>query len=211
MLVIGLTGGIGSGKSTVARLFEQRGVPIVDADVLSRELVAPGTPALAAIVEQFGAVVIAADGTLDRAALRRRVFDDAGERRRLEAILHPAIRARTRELLDAHAESGAAYAINVVPLLVETGQQNDFDRVLVVDVTDAEQIERVMARDRLDQAGAERILASQASREQRLRAADDVIDNNGAPEALAARVEQAHRRYLELAAQRAHAERGKGL
>lgn len=198
MLVIGLTGGIGSGKSTVAACFERLGVTVVDTDAIAHAVVAPGQPGLAAVVAAFGSGILQADGTLDRAALRRRVFADAQERHRLEAILHPLIRAESDRRL---ASAGPPYALLMVPLLVETGAQRSgrFARILVVDLPEALQVERVQRRSGLDGAEVRAIMATQASRAERLAAADDVVSNEGPPEALEAAVATLHRRYLELA------------
>lgn len=195
MLTVGLTGGIGSGKSTVADLFAALGVPVIDTDVIARELTAPGGPALDAIRAAFGEAVMQADDTLDRAALRRRIFADPGERQRLEAILHPRIEANVRQAL---ASLTAPYALVVIPLLVETGGYRDvIDRVLVVDCPEDLQIARVMARSGLARAEAESIVAAQARRSARLAAADDVIVNTAAPEALRSQVAALHLRYLD--------------
>lgn len=194
MFTVGLTGGIGSGKSTVADLFAALGVPVIDTDVIARELTVPGSPALDAIRAAFGETVMGADGALDRAALRRRIFADAGERRRLEAILHPRIEATVRQAL---ASLTAPYALVVIPLLVETGGYRDvIDRVLVVDCPEDMQIARVIARSGLARAEAEAIVVAQASRSARLAAADDVIVNAAAPEALRSQVAALHLRYL---------------
>lgn len=210
MLRVGLTGGIASGKSLVAEEFAALGVPVVDTDVIAREVVEPGTEGLAAVVEAFGDDVLDADGNLDRARLRRLVFSDDAARRHLEAILHPRIRAIMDARLDACAEAGAAWALAVVPLLVETGQQDRFDRILVVDVPEDTQVTRVMARDGSSEADARAILARQAGRDERLRHADDVLLNDDAPEpraALRARIAGLDRRYRELAGARNHAGR----
>lgn len=185
-LLIGLTGGIGSGKSTVAGLLAAKGAVVIDADLLAREVVAPGTPGLAEVVQRFGDGVLAADGALDRAALGRIVFADPVARRDLEAIIHPAVRARAAGLTSA-APAGAV-VVQVIPLLVETGQQDAFDLVVVVDVDPAVQLDRVRARDGFDEAAARRRLQAQASREARLAAADWVISNDGSPADLAALV-----------------------
>lgn len=191
--VVGLTGGIGSGKSTVADLFAARGVTVVDTDAIAHELTAPGGEAIAAIRAAFGPSVIRADGALDRDAMRARAFDDAEARRRLEAILHPMIRD---ESLRRIRTATSAYVIHVVPLLVESGgRAGRYDRVLVVDCPVEVQIERVGKRSGLDRQRIESILATQASREARLQAADDVIENGGAPEGLERQVEVLHRRY----------------
>lgn len=198
MLVIGMTGGIGSGKSAVGAAFARRGVPVIDTDELAREVVQPGQPALAEIIAQFGPDCRAADGTLDRAHLRRQVFADPSRRRQLEALLHPRIRAALRDRL---AALQVPYCLVAVPLLVETGLRDWFQRILVVDVAEALQVERVMARDGVDRAQAEGVLAAQASRAERRRLADDVLDNSGSLAALDVAVEQLHRKYLALARQ----------
>jgi dephospho-CoA kinase len=196
-LRIGLTGGVASGKSAVASAFERLGVPTVDTDHLARAVVEPGQPALAAVVREFGPEVVGADGRLDRRRLRERVFADAGLRRRLEAILHPAIRAA---LAAEVAAVTAPYVVIGIPLLVETGQQSAFDRVLVVDCPAETQLARLRARDAESAAGAAAIVAAQASRAARLAVADDVIENTGSLEALEAAVRRLHERYLALAA-----------
>jgi dephospho-CoA kinase len=194
-LRIGLTGGIASGKSTVADMFADLGVPVIDTDVISREVVAPGEPALAEIREAFGPGVIAADGTLDRAAMRSLVFGDSAARRRLEAILHPKIGKVTREQADA---AEGAYQIIVVPLLVESPLRGFVDRVLVVDCDEDTQVTRLLARDTETEEQARRILAAQSSRAERLAIADDVISNDGNLDAVREQVRVLHRRYLVL-------------
>ena len=196
MFTVGLTGGIGSGKSTVADLFAELGVPVIDTDVISHQLTAPGAAALDAIRAAFGETVMRADGTLDRAALRRRVFSDSDARHRLEAILHPRIRQAVEQTL---ATLSAPYALVVIPLLVETGGYQDvLNRVLVVDCPEDLQIARVMARSGLAQDEVQAILAAQARRPARLAVADDVILNTVAPEALRTQVATLHQRYLAL-------------
>lgn len=198
MFVVGLTGGIGSGKSTVADGFAALGVPVIDTDAIARELTLPGGAALDAIRAAFGDSVTQADGTLDRAALRRRIFSDAAARRQLEAILHPRIRQGVEQTL---AKLDAPYALIVIPLLVEVGGYRDvLNRVLVVDCPEHQQLARVMARSGLARDEVVAILAAQASRAERLAAADDVIVNTSAPEALPPQVAALHRRYLALAA-----------
>ncbi len=198
MFVVGLTGGIGAGKSTVAELFSEAGAAVIDTDVIARALVAPGQPALAEITATFGDTVLGPDRALDRAALRRRVFADAVARRRLEAILHPRIR---RAVEDALAALHAPYALVVIPLLVETGGYRDLlDRVLVVDCPEAMQLARVMARNALTREEAAAILAAQAKRDARRAAADDIVENTGTRDALRPRVAALHGRYLELSA-----------
>lgn len=197
--IIGLTGGVASGKSEVTRRFEALGVHVADADVAAREVVEPGQPALAAIAERFGADILLADGTLDRRRLRERIFADAGERRALEAITHPAIRAR----LEAQCRTAAGpYAIAAVPLLVEAGGRAAYpwvDRILVVDAPVHVQHARLMRRDGVDEALASRMIAAQATREARTAIADDVIVNDGHPEHLDAMVATLDARYRELA------------
>ena len=174
---IGLTGGIASGKSTVARKLEQLGAFTIDADVLARDVVALGTEGLKAVVARFGDAVLAADGSLDRLALAGIVFADPQARADLNAIIHPRVRERAAEL-EAAAPAGAV-VVHVIPLLVETGQQDDFDAVVVVDTTVEEQLRRLTRRDGLTQTEAEQRVAAQASREERLGAATHVIDSSG--------------------------------
>ena len=200
MLKIGLTGGIASGKTTVSDCFGQLGVPVIDADINARAVVMPGSPALQALVDVFGGKILQADGALDRAALREMVFADDAARKQLESILHPAIRAMSESQSKSYADQGAPYVIHAIPLLVETGQSENFDRVIVVDVPVEVQIERVMARDQCDRKHAESIIRSQASRVQRLRAATDVIENTGSAQALASRVGELHTLFLALSA-----------
>lgn len=176
MIRVGLTGGIASGKSTVAQLLAERGAVLVDSDVLAREAVASGTPGLASVVARFGAEVLDGD-RLDRPALARVVFGDPAARRDLEAIVHPLVRARARELEARQPED--AVVVHVIPLLVETGQQHDFDLVVVVDVSPDVQRQRLMARNGLSAAEAEARVAAQASRAERLAAADTVVHNDG--------------------------------
>ncbi|SEJ31040.1 dephospho-CoA kinase [Frateuria terrea] len=197
---IGLTGGIAAGKTAVARRFEALGVPVHDADVAARVVVEPGSEGLAAIVDTFGQGVLDAHGRLDRAAMRRRVFADGEAKRQLEAIIHP----RVREWLRQHALAETApYCLLAIPLLVENiDHYRWLDRILLVDVPEAVQLERLIARDGIDRALAERMLAQQASRAERLALADDVIDNSSSEAALDAHVQALHRRYLALAAER---------
>ena len=198
MLRIGLTGGIASGKSAAAAVFAGLGVPVIDSDVIAREVVAPDSPGLAAIRARFGDGVLQADGQLDRRALRAQVFADPAARRDLEALTHPLIRQRMATL---SAAAGGPYQIHAIPLLVEGGAKRPgIDRVLVIDCPETLQIQRVMARDRVDEAGARAVLAAQATRAQRLAAADDVIVNDRGLDALQDAVTALHRRYLELAA-----------
>lgn len=194
---IGLTGGIGSGKSFVANLFAQHGASIIDTDLIAHQLTGPGGRAMPAIRASFGPAYIAADGSLDRAAMRTRVFSDTEAKQQLEGILHPMIAAETEAA--AQAASGD-YVIFVVPLLVESGRWVErVDRILVVDCPEALQIERVMQRSQLPAAQIEAIMASQATRHQRLAVADDVIVNDGAREAVEAAVTRLHTDYVVLA------------
>jgi len=189
---VGLTGGIASGKSTAGALLAERGALIVDADVLAREVVEPGTPGLAAVVDRFGPSVLGPDGRLDRAALGRLVFADdeasRAARRDLEAVVHPAVRARAAEL-----EAGAGpdrVVVHVIPLLVETGQAASFDLVVVVDVPEEVQRARLLARGGLGEAEADGRIAAQASRAERLAVADVVLDNGGDTDDLARHVDE---------------------
>ncbi len=195
--MVALTGGIGSGKSRVAALFAERGVPVLDTDVLARELVEPGQPALAAIVERFGEAVLDADGRLDRRRLRERVFADESARRDLEAILHPRIRETVRQRIRT---LDAPYCLVVVPLLVETGGYDWVDRVLLVDAPATVRERRVIERDAVDAGQVRRIMAAQATDEARRARADDRIDNTGDLSALEERVNDLHDRYRALAA-----------
>ncbi|MBD3810839.1 MAG: dephospho-CoA kinase [Betaproteobacteria bacterium] len=194
MFKVGLTGGIGSGKSTVADLFAGHGVPVIDTDVIARALTVRGGVALDAVRAAFGDQVMQADGALDRTALRRRIFSDADARHQLEAILHPRIRSAVEQQL---AALSAPYVLIVIPLLVETGAyQEILDRVLLVDCPEEQQITRVMTRSGLTRDEVEAILAAQAGRAARLAIADDVISNATSPEALRTQVAALHRRYL---------------
>jgi len=196
--VVGLTGGIGSGKSTVAELFARRGVAVVDTDAIAHELTGPDGAAMAAIGAAFGQTVLRADGALDRAAMRGLVFADPPAKARLEAILHPLIRAESAAR--CAAASGAPYALLVVPLLIESGAYRErVDRVLVIDCAETVQISRVMARSGLAADEVHAIMATQATRAERRAAADDVLLNDDGLEALLPQVETLHWRYLELA------------
>jgi dephospho-CoA kinase len=196
VLRIGLTGGIASGKSLIANCFTAFGIPVIDTDIIARDLVEPGQPALDEIRKQFGAAMLTADGHLDRRTMRELAFDDAAQRKRLEAILHPRIR---HETLECSEQAGGPYQVLVVPLLVESGFNQFTDRVLVADCPSHLQASRLRARDGEDPARIERILATQLSRKERLRAADDVIDNSGSVESTLAQVEALHERYLAIA------------
>lgn len=202
MYVVAITGGIGSGKTTVANQFAELGIEVVDADVIAREVVEPGTPALAAIAAHFGSDVITPDGQLDRRRLRERVFTDPQAKSWLNALLHPLIRT---EMQRQCAAARSPYCLLVVPLLVENRLTALANRVLVIDVDEATQIERTCRRDGVSHEQAQAILAAQASRAERLAAADDVLDNqNGTPEAIKSRILALHETYLAFASQQAH-------
>lgn len=198
-LRVALTGGIASGKSTVSDLFAKRGVPVIDSDVISREVMAPGTILVEQIYQRFGADLRQADGTLDRAALRNRIFADPAMRVALERMVQPAIRARS-ELITSQIT--APYLIHVIPLLVETQSASRFDRILVVDCPEQLQLQRLLARDGSNESQARAILAAQASREQRLAVADDVILNDTEPGPLESAVAALDAKYRALAAER---------
>jgi len=195
MLVIGLTGGIGSGKSTVAEMFESLGVPIIDMDRIARQIVEPGQPALTQIKQAFGEKIVAASGQLNRQQLSKIIFDSAEKRHQLEAILHPLIRQETARQL---AELKSPYCIVVIPLLLESEQRSLVDRVLVVDVPESLQITRTMQRDGISAAQVRKILAAQVGRDSRLNAADDVIDNSAAMEVIRHRVDELDQQYRAL-------------
>ncbi|MFB3045049.1 MAG: dephospho-CoA kinase [Acidiferrobacterales bacterium] len=196
MLRIGLTGGIGSGKTTVADMFANHGVPVIDADEIARALVAPYQPAYDEIINAFGRDIVDGDGNIDRDKLRRLVFDDAQRRRELEAILHPRVRT---EIHHQSVELDAPYCIIVIPLLIEADQLDLVERVLVVDLDEEKQVQRVGPRSALSEAEVRKIIAAQIERSERLRHADDVIENNADIASLGAQVEKLHRRYLALA------------
>ena len=196
-LVVGLTGGIGSGKTAVASLFAALDVPVIDADELARDAVTPNRPAFDDIVREFGPGVLTSTGKLDRRSMRESVFADPEKRRRLEAIIHPRVYAEIERQLDA---LDADYAVIVVPLLIETGGTELVDRVLVVDAPEELQIERVSRRDGTTEASVRQILSVQLDRETRLAAADDVIQNDDSEASLSEKVSALHRRYLEISA-----------
>ena len=196
-LRIGLTGGIASGKSTVARRFRELGVPVIDADEVARTVVALGQPGLNQVVERFGPGILSPSGEINRRALRDRVFADADSRKDLEAILHPRIRAEMARL--AEAASGP-YLVMAIPLLVEGGSHADLDRILVVDLDEETQLARLMERDGSSESQARAMLAAQASRAERLARADDILDNSGSVEQLRDSVDRLHVRYRGIAA-----------
>ncbi len=197
MLRVALTGGIASGKTSVSHLFAELGVPVIDTDVIARELVQPGSTGLTRIVRRFGVEILRPDGHLDRRRLRDRIFANPEERQALENILHPAIRQAVIERL---GRLDAPYAIVVIPLLLESGQDWQQDRVLLVDSPEELQKKRLIARDNCPPEQAQEALEAQASRTQRLAIADDVIRNEGDLRQLRSDVERLHRRYTEMAA-----------
>ncbi|MBE5251274.1 dephospho-CoA kinase [Mixta mediterraneensis] len=194
---VALTGGIGSGKSTIAHGFAALGVTIIDADVIAREVVEPGSSALQAIVERHGKWMLTEQGSLFRARLREIIFQSPEEKAWLNHLLHPLINARTQQL---KAEASSPYVLWVVPLLVENQLQHQADRILVVDVDEATQLERTQLRDNISLTQAQLILSAQATRQQRLACADDIIDNSGAPKDTLPQIAELHQRYLALAA-----------
>lgn len=196
MLIVGLTGGIGCGKSTATEIFAKLGATVIDTDQIAHQLTALGQPAVAAIQQQFGADYVLPDGTLDRSRLRNLVFSDAAAKKQLEALLHPLIKDEVRSRLVA---AKTPYAIVAVPLLLETGAYRGIvQRTLVVDCAEEQQLARAMARSGLDEAEVRAIMACQVSRAERLRQADDIIDNHGDQAALQQQVERLHRLYLQL-------------
>ncbi|MGE6137556.1 dephospho-CoA kinase [Aeromonas rivipollensis] len=201
MYVVAITGGIGSGKTTVANQFAALGIEVVDADLIAREVVEPGTPALAAIASHFGPGILDEQGRLDRRALRERIFSEPAAKSWLNALLHPIIRS---EMLRQCAAANSPYCLLVVPLLVENRLTEQADRVLVIDVDEATQIERTCRRDGVSREQAQAILASQASRSERLAMADDVLDNqSGTTETIRERILALHETYLAFASQQA--------
>jgi dephospho-CoA kinase len=195
-LRIGLTGGIASGKSTVAQRFNEFGVPVIDADAAARAVVALNTPGLAQVIERFGSGILGENGELDRRSLRDLIFSDPGSRRDLESILHPLIRADMEKSAD---QAVGPYIVMAIPLLIENGPSDRVDRILVVDVDESVQLRRVMERDGCTSEQARAILASQATRPARLAAADDVLLNTGTVSELRQAVDRLHEGYLELA------------
>lgn len=200
---VALTGGIGSGKSTIADMFSLLGITVVDADIIAREVVKPGQPALERLFHHFGDDIRTETGELDRRALREKIFSSPEDKRWVNALLHPLIQQYTRQAIE---EAVSPYILWVVPLLVENNLHGNADRVLVVDVPEACQIARTMQRDNVSRTHAQQILAAQASREQRLAIADDVINNEGEPETVRQQVENLHRQYLMLASRAAQQE-----
>ena len=195
MLVIGLTGGIGSGKTTVSDLFSALGVPVIDTDLIARELVQAGQPALKDIITAFGQEILNLDGSLNRARLGDITFNNQIARKQLETILHPRIRDKVNQQL---SELQSPYVIVVIPLLIESGGESYIDRILVIDCEQETQINRVKQRDHRSEQQIDNILKAQASRDQRLAAADDVIENNADQSTLSQKVIQLHHKYLDL-------------
>lgn len=195
-LQIGLTGGIGSGKTTACRLFSGMGVPVIDADRIARDLTSPGKPALDLIAGNFGRELIKEDGGLDRERMRKIIFNDADARRKLESILHPLVYAEIERLI---GKVDTDYCIVSIPLLLETGNAEQFDRVLVIDVAENIQRERAAMRDNSDPMAIQSIIDSQISRKERLKMADDVIRNNGDLDSLESQIRQIHEKYTTLA------------
>ncbi|HUW50061.1 MAG TPA: dephospho-CoA kinase [Sulfuricella sp.] len=200
MLTIGLTGGIGSGKTSAARIFAALGAAVIDTDEIARRLTEKGSPALAAIVEQFGAACLLQDGNLDRVGLRKRIFSDHAAKGKLEAILHPLIK---QQVISEMAAAHAPYLLLVVPLFFETGAYRDLvDRVLAVDCDESQQISRAMGRSRLSADEVRAIMANQIPRAERIKQADDILSNRGGQEDLEEQVRNLHQRYLALALHR---------
>lgn len=196
MLKVGLTGGIGSGKSTVAKTLQKKGVTLVDADQIAREVVAPGENALEKITELFSPAILLPDGSLNRAALKQRIFSDPTAKKQLENVLHPSIRQRILQRIEEATET--PYVLADIPLLVENNYVDYFDRVIVVDCTEEQQIERVSARDNLSVEQIKRILNSQANRQTRLAAATDIIDNTSDLISLKSQIEKLHETLISL-------------
>jgi dephospho-CoA kinase len=196
--VVGLTGGIGSGKSTVAALFADLGITVIDADIIAREVVAPGEQALVSIVKRFGQTIVDQQGQLDRRQLRDRIFSQPEQKIWLNNLLHPLIR---QQMLQQTRQATSSYCILAIPLLVENNLQTLVDRVLVVDVSEATQLSRTVRRDNNSEQQVKNIMQAQASRQQRLALADDVIYNDGDPTELAPQVKKLHNHYLALVSQ----------
>ena len=199
MFVVGLTGGIGSGKTAASDHFKQLGIEIIDADIASRAVVEPGTTALQNIAAHFGPDILLEDGSLDRAALRKKIFADANAKQWLESLLHPLI---ADEIARGLTEARSPYAIFVSPLLIESGQDVMCDRILVIDVPEEVQVQRTVTRDNNDEAQVERIIASQAPRRHRLDKADDIIENSAGLEQLLQQVDTLHQTYLQYATEK---------
>lgn len=198
MLIVGLTGGIGAGKSTVTQLFASHGVPIIDADIIAREVTQPSQPAYKEIIQHFGEHLILKDGSLDRSLLRHLIFENRDERKWLEALLHPIIQQSIEQQISSIS---APYCIVVIPLLFEVQPYSFINRILVIDAPEQMQIDRVLTRDQLNTSQIEAILKAQVSREQRIQGSDDLILNNGDLDDLSKQVEKLHQFYLKLGVQ----------
>ncbi|RFF28244.1 MULTISPECIES: dephospho-CoA kinase [unclassified Wenzhouxiangella] len=204
-LLVALTGGVASGKTSVSDRLSEKGVPVVDTDLLAREAVAPGSPGLSAVVDAFGPEILDEAGSLDRRALRERIFAHPEQRETLEAILHPLIEREARRQIERHED--ADYVVLVVPLLIESGLFKDADRIVVVDVPESVQIERLLERDGVEPEQAEAMLSAQASRSERLAVATDVIDNSGSFDELVQATDELHERLGALSRRRSRSPR----
>ena len=198
MLRVGLTGGIGCGKSVVAEMFRELGITVIDADQIAHDLVKPGSPVLAAVIGQFGKTYLNADGGLDRQKLAQHVFAQPEQKKKLEALIHPAVRDTIRQQLEAHSRE--TYVIVVIPLLLETGYTELIDRILVVDCDEQQQIQRVQQRDSRDTDQIQNIMRQQIGRSERLSRADDILTNNTSLATLQHQVTELHRKYLSMPA-----------
>lgn len=199
-LLVALTGGVASGKTSVSDRLADKGVPVVDTDLIARQVVAPGSPGLQEVVDAFGPEILGPSGALDRGAMRERVFAEARQREKLEAILHPLIENEARKQIARHR--AADYVVLVVPLLVESGLFTDADRIVVVDLPESLQIERLVERDGVDRRQARAMMAAQAKRGDRLAVATDVIENTGSRQELEQAIDDLHRRLTELSRRR---------
>ena len=195
MLIVGLTGGIGSGKTTVANNFKRFGIPVIDADIITRDLVTPSTPVYDRIIKRFGLKIIDEEGQLNRQALRQIIFDNAADRKALEDILHPEVR---KEIIANLKTIDSPYVLVVVPLLIETGMQSMFDRILVVDCDESDQIKRVIERDHCSEKEVRTIMQTQASRKARLAVATDILKNTGSFNIIEQDVKRLHYQFLSL-------------
>jgi dephospho-CoA kinase len=198
MLRVGLTGGIGCGKSIVAEMFRERGITVIDADQIAHDLVKPGSPVLTAVIEHFGKSYLNADGRLDRQKLAQHVFAQPEQKKKLEALIHPAVRSTIRQQLEAHSQE--SYVIVVIPLLFETGYTELIDRILVVDCDEQQQVQRVQQRDSRDTEQIQNIMRQQIGRSERLSQADDILTNNTSLAALQHQVAELHQKYLSIPA-----------